>query len=86
MSRLPTNALVCYCVSTLLAHFPKFDRQQQYQQQAQVIPPFVDLYQVCFFEEGPRFPPSTHLQKLVGLETDIENSLPKFQELLTTLG
>lgn len=46
MSRLSTNALVCYYVFLPLDLFPNCDRQQQYRQQAQVIPPFVELYQV----------------------------------------
>ncbi|KAF9532299.1 hypothetical protein CPB83DRAFT_847611 [Crepidotus variabilis] len=42
--------------------------RQQYRQQTQILPPFVDLY-----------------QQFVALESDIEEALPKFEELLMTL-
>ena len=57
-------------------------RRQQYRQQAQIIPHFVDMYQVCYRVLWIKPFKNDHPQKFISLEAEIGDALPKFQELL----
>jgi rabenosyn-5 len=68
----------------LCRRFLIYIRRQQYRQQALITPPYVELYQVVLIlAQGLQLLIAS--QKFIGLEYDIENALPKFQELIVSL-
>lgn len=63
-------------------------RRHQYEQQMQIVPPFVKLYEVNFHFSQYIIQIITqfnNFQNFLDLELDIEESLPKFQELIMNL-
>jgi len=85
MSGMPTCALVSLIFLDLLCIHERIIRRQQYYQQARSVPSYVHLYEVCCQIVSRNPPHDVICQDFISLETEIEESLPKFQELLMSL-